>query len=206
MRCCFPTVIALLIGGWSAVADGNASGSKEYVFDEGCLRIVFAESGGKAILTSLSGSDGTEWLARPGESHDLWRLALKGPKGEPFELKSSEARFLTGAAEASSVQLRWQGQEPASPIVDLRVFAGEDHLSHWLLSIEAPDGWSLARCDFPIIPNVALRDGLKLATPFGWGLEYDVKPGMGYAGTYSSCQAGMQFVALYGPPRPRPLS
>ena len=36
-----------------------------------------------------------------------------------------------------------------------------------------------------------------MAAPYGWGLEYDVKPGMGYEATYPSLTAAMPFVAFY---------
>lgn len=200
---CTVCVLILLVWGWTAMADGKASGDRKYVLDEGGLRVVFTESDGKVTLTSLSGPGGAEWLAKPGESRDVWRLWMKGPEGESRELKSSEMPLPTAKRGwALQWEVPWAGaapQPPASAYVSLQVATNEDKpLSEWWLSVALPKGWSVARCDFPIIPDIAVRDGLKLAAPSGWGLEYDVKPGMSYGATYPSCQAAMQFVALYG--------
>ncbi len=195
--------MVLLAGGWATMAGANASGGKEYVIDKGGLRVVFTEMDGKVTLTSLSGPGGTEWLVKNGGNPDLWRLTVEGPDGESREIRSSEMPLRTGQRGWT---LQWGmsmgGKAPEPPEdarVNLEVLPDSEGkpLAEWRLAVWLPKGWSVARCDFPIIDNIAPRDDLKLAAPFGWGLEYDVKPGMGYGGTYPSCQAAMQFVALY---------
>jgi hypothetical protein len=70
-------------------------------------------------------------------------------------------------------------------------------LSYWSLSADLPDVYAVARADFPLLPGLAMREGLKLAVPTGWGLAYDVAPGLAVEAPYPSCHAAMAFIALY---------
>ena len=158
---------------------------KEVVLDSGKLRLVFGTDGS---LKSIS--DGSEWLT--GEGGSLWKLDFRGPDGVTKEVASMDA-ILSGG------RFKWQvplGDKTAEVTMTIRLDKGSP-ISYWTLKAKLPEGWKVIKSDFPIIPNIALTKGLKAAAPAGWGVEYDVKPGMSYGGTYPSCSAAMQFVAFY---------
>jgi hypothetical protein len=140
---------------------------------------------------------GTEWSRPLRENESIWRLALRGPGSATAEL-SGAARSVpivaVGNVDKSLIWLDRLSNEQAQ--VTLTV-SGDARMSRWQLSAVLPDGWKVVRADWPILPNIRTEPGLKMAAPFGWGLEYDVKPGMTYEGTYPSLVASSPFVAFY---------
>ncbi|HET6455646.1 MAG TPA: DUF6259 domain-containing protein [Armatimonadota bacterium] len=156
---------------------------EQVVLDSGKLKLVFGTDGS---LKSLS--DGSEWLTGGGS---LWKLDFRGTDGVTKEVASSDA--------ALDSPFKWQvplGDKSAEVTMTIRLDKGSP-ISYWSLKAKLPEGWKVIKSDFPIIPNIALTKGLKAAAPAGWGVEYEVKPGMSYGGTYPSCSAAMQFVAFY---------
>jgi hypothetical protein len=173
-------IVAIL----SLAAQTQGAMMKEVVLDSGKLKLVFGTDGS---LESLS--DGSEWVT--GAGGGLWKLYLRSSNGEVKEVASSDATYCA--------PLRWTvplGDKSAEVTMTVRLEKGSP-ISYWSLKAKLPEGWKVAKSDFPIIPNIALTKGLKAAAPAGWGVEYDVKPGMSYGGTYPSCSAAMQFVAFY---------
>jgi len=169
------------------------------VLDSGRLSLIFKVSGDRLSFTGLSGDGGPEWLADFSEPESLWRLELRGPDGSSKEVGSGEVALSGLKTGESKVDFTWKvplADQAAVVTMGVRCETGSP-ISCWSLRAKLPDGWKVTRADFPVIPNIELRRGLKLAAPAGWGLEYDVKPGAGYEGTYPSCVAAMQFVAFY---------
>ncbi|HOW19528.1 MAG TPA: DUF6259 domain-containing protein, partial [Phycisphaerae bacterium] len=167
---------------------------------KGGARIAFSTAGGRLALASLRDGKDTEWAGSFGDKDALWRLALRGPNAATVELTSDTASLIAPAVEGTGVRFTWKARAgDGEARVSLSVNAeADDGLSRWQLRAELPDRWRVARADWPILSNIRIRAGLKMAAPFGWGLEYDVKPGMSYDGTYPSLVAAMPFVAFYG--------
>lgn len=166
------------------------------LLDSGRLRLEF-DTGERLVLKSLAGRE--EWLAASGEQHSLWRLAFAGPSGEARETGSADVRLARSEEGEERIEFAWEvplGDAAAVVTMAVRCEKGRA-LSYWSLRAELPQGWAAARVNFPILPGIGLKDGLKLAAPAGWGLEYDMTPGTSYSGSYPSCLAAMQFVALY---------
>ena len=183
----FKTVLALA-SILSLAGQTQGAMMKQVVLDSGKMRLTFGIEGGKLLLTGLSGE--REWLT--GDGGSLWKLDFRGPDNAVKEVASSDA-ILSGG------QFKWQvplGEKTAEVTMTIRLEKGSP-ISYWSLKAGLPEGWKVTESEFPIIPSIALQKGLKVAAPAGWGVEYEVKPGMSYGGTYPSCSAAMQFVAFY---------
>lgn len=155
-------------------------------------------SGHGLALTLVGEALGAEWLRPLGDSGSLWRLALRKSDSATAELTSASASCIE-AEGAGSTRLAfvWLGKlKDGEARVTLTVAEGR-RTTGWRLSAELPGGWKVVRADWPVLPNIRVERGLKMAAPFGWGLEYDVKPGMSYEGTYPSLVTSMPFVAFY---------
>ena len=174
-------IVAIL----SLAAQTKGAMMEQVVLDSGKLKLVFGTDGS---LKSIS--DGSEWLT--GEGGSLWKLDFRGPDDVTKEVASMDAILSEG-------QFKWVvplGDKTAEVTMTVRLEKGS-LISYWSLKAKLPEGWKITKSDFPTIPNIALTKGLKAAAPAGWGVEYEVKPGMSYGGTYPSCSAAMQFVAFY---------
>jgi len=152
-------------------------------------------SGKELMLMGMTGPDGSNWIGKP--AGGLWKLALVSDDGAKCEVGSSEAELAEVRRGTTESTLEWTAKVQEAKLgVKVTIRTPKDcKLSYWSLDARLPDGWKVERADFPIVPNIAAK---KMAAPFGWGLEYDVKPGMGYEATYPSMIAAMQFVAFYG--------
>lgn len=162
------------------------------------LTIRFDTTDGDLSLTEINGADGRNWIAKPGKA--LWKVAWVGPDGKTQEISSDEAELIGAAQSKKGLQFAWEvcvDTEDREVVIEVEARKGKP-LSDWRLTAEAPPGWKVARVDFPIIPDVCDKVATKMAAPLGWGVEYDVKPGMGYEATYPSMSAAMQFLAFYG--------
>ncbi|MBP7934356.1 MAG: hypothetical protein KA354_06875 [Phycisphaerae bacterium] len=192
------------IVGWAAVAlaaDSQATrpgaGRVGLVGEAG---IEFSLVAGRLHLVSLRGGRGMEWVVASSGKASLWGLALRGPGGAAAELESDALSAPEAKGDGSGVGFRWKARVGEGEVqVSLTASSsGHDGLSSWRLGAVLPDGWSVVRADWPILAHLRTGSGLKMAAPFGWGLEYEVKPGMGYEATYPSLVASMPFVAFYG--------
>ncbi len=198
-----------------------SKGSDSVNLENGKVSVTFGTSDKRLALTSISGRGG-ERLGAFGPGASLWKLDLRGPENASREVGSGEAELTGVRAECSGrasvpaipgsrpaqrhghytagrTEFTWTiplGPHSAIVTMSVRLEAG-DPISYWSLKVKLPQGWKLMRADFPIIPNVKQEEGLKLAAPAGWGVEYSMRPGVGYGGTYPSCSAAMQFVAFY---------
>lgn len=161
------------------------------------LNLKFHTSGDQLTMQGMSDVDGGEWLT--GAEGSLWKVTFRGPDGTDKEIGSDDSAFVGSRTAGDVTELTWKsalGDTAAEVTVSIRTDSGSS-ISHWSLRAKLPDGWRVTRADFPIIPGIKHRRGLRFAAPAGWGLEYDVKPGVAYEGTYPSCMAGMQFMAFY---------
>lgn len=187
-------LICLLL---SATVEAGPSGAISLRTGE--LTVGFDTTSGNLSLTELSGADGRNWIAKPTEGA-LWRIAYSGPDGAVEEIGSDKAEMIGVAHCANGLQFVWEvglGTEDREVVMEVHAKKGKP-LSYWSLKAELPPGWKLTRADFPIIPDISTKAATKMAVPLGWGLEYEVKPGMGYEATYPSMSAAMQFLAFYG--------
>ncbi|NLC58472.1 MAG: hypothetical protein GX774_16685 [Armatimonadetes bacterium] len=168
--------------------------------DSGKVSLDFQATEGRLALTRLADSDGPEWIGAPAPEARLWTLAFEGPEGAAREVTSSQAVLAGARKRGERVTFTWRvplEAETATVTVGVRCPAGSA-LSHWSLAATLPEGWKVARADFPVLSGIRLEAAPKLAAPMGWGLEYDLKPGVEYGGTYPSCAAAMPFAVFYG--------
>lgn len=163
----------------------------------GDMTLVFAGKAGRLTLRELS-SGRTQWLNAAGEDASLWQLALKGPGTQTSDVPAAALTVSRVDEQPGRVAIQWSGDAAKGVLgVEMAVRAEpEKSLTHWSLSAKLAQGWAVARADFPRLPNIALRRGLKFAAPAGWGCQYKVQPGMSYGGTYPSVMAAMQFAAF----------
>ncbi|HUV04374.1 MAG TPA: DUF6259 domain-containing protein [Armatimonadota bacterium] len=189
----------LLLGASVRVQCNISPSGQNVVLDSGKLKLTFNVSGGRLSLQGLAAADGREWLGNSGDAGSLWRLAFQGPEGMAKDLGSSDAILSDAAGRRDRADFAWTvplAEQAAEVTMAVRVEPGNP-ISYWSLRAKLPDGWKVSRADFPIVPNIKRHKGLKMAVPWGWGLEYDVEPGTQYDGSYPSCQAAMQFLAFY---------
>jgi len=141
---------------------------------------------------------GPGWTGPLGEKDLLWRLALRGPDSATAELTSASVPWIEAeGAGSTAYTFVWLGELKNGEVrVTLTITEGR-RATGWRLRAGLPDGWKVVRADWPILPNIRTEPGLRMAAPFGWGLEYDVKPGMSYEGAYPSLVTSMPFVAFY---------
>ena len=167
--------------------------------DSGKLVVEFANADGRLALAGLRLAGGTEWAAPAAPEDSLWKIALKGPDGKALELTSAGSRLSGMRCSAEKARFMWAAPEgePAITVEMTVQLARGSALSCWQLSARLPQGWKAERFDYPLLPNIRRPDGMKLAAPVGWGVEYPMTPGETYHGRYPSCAAGMQFMALY---------
>lgn len=191
-------LILLICLVFAATAQAGPAGV--YSLKTGALTVGFDITGSNVSMTELSGTDGRNWIAKPAKG-PLWRIAYTDSKGNAKEIDSLQAEAIhTAVHSANSLQFAWEvdlGEHDREVEVTIEARKGSP-ISHWSLRAELPDGWKITRCDFPILPHISTEAAKKMAVPFGWGLEYDVKPGMSYEATYPSMIAAMQFLAFYG--------
>lgn len=193
---CLPVVNSW---GENAMKQDKPSGGEMILFTSGKLNIGFEITNGKLAFTELSDASGANWLTSKVEPATLWKMEFRGPDGAEKEITSADVDVTSAKFGQDDIRLAWKsplGDSAATVTMIIRAEM-DSPLSYWSLQAELPNGWKALRADFPIIPNVKLRKGLKYAAPAGWGLEYDVKPGVGYQGIYPSCTAAMQFMAFY---------
>ncbi|MCC6485768.1 MAG: hypothetical protein IT209_13075 [Armatimonadetes bacterium] len=164
----------------------------------GDLKLVFAAESKRLKLQEVS-TGATQWLSEAGEDGSLWQIALEGPESKTSDVSASTLALSHFEQRSGEVLVEWDGDSAQGlTSVQMKVVAdAEKSLTRWSLSATVAAGWTVVRADFPRIPNIALRRGLKFAAPAGWGCEYPVKPGMSYGATYPSVMAAMQFTAFY---------
>lgn len=181
----------------SAAVQADAGG---YSLKTDRLTVGFDTIGGKLHLSELGGTDGHNWICATDKPGPLWTLSLIGDDSSTKDITSSEIELSSADRKDGRLTFAWKtslGDKAISATMSVYAVKG-DNISHWSLKIDLPDGWKVARADFPIIPDISTKIATKMAAPLGWGLEYDVKPGMGYEATYPSMSAAMQFLAFYG--------
>ena len=177
----------------------QAADDESIVLDSGELKLTFSTAGKRLAFQGLSTPGGPEWLDEFGKGSSLWRLAFQGPDGAVKEIGSGDVELSQAKKKQGKAEFAWQarlGDASAEVTTAIRC-TKRSRISYWSLRAKLPHGWKVVRSDFPTIPNISLRNGLKLAAPCGWGLEYNIKPGTSYEGTYPSLQLAMQFIAFY---------
>lgn len=184
---------------------GNLSQGAEMIkhdgiyLNSGKLRLKFDIAGDRLLFTDLSDASGTNRLAETAEPCTLWRIEFRSPDDVSREIGSADCALSDAKPDGDEARFTWRvplDGKAAEVTMSIRLADG-DPISYWSLRAKLPPGWKVIRADFPIIPNVKLEKGLRFAAPAGWGVEYDVKPGAAYEGTYPSCVAAMQFGAFY---------
>ncbi len=138
-----------------------------------------------------------DWCAA-NPTRAAWRLALANENGAVAELTSEAlpAPAITGAGDKR--RFRWSAQHPVRS-VEIAARRLAHGLTGCTLTAHLTDGWRVVRADFPLWKDLAQKPGLKLAAPWGWGIEYDLNSGGRWEATYPSGAMAMQFVALYTP-------
>lgn len=168
------------------------------ILDSGQLRLEFHRQDNGLALTGLRGADGADWLTDWSAGGPLWRLSLRGPEGATTEITSAGAPCVSLESDGSLLRATWSvhlGAVRAQVRASVRL-PQDSGLSHWGLSVLLPHGWAVTAVDLPAIPNLERVPGLTLVAPAGWGLEYDVTPGMAYQAAYPSCVACMPFLVF----------
>ncbi|MHB0998149.1 MAG: DUF6259 domain-containing protein [Armatimonadota bacterium] len=182
-------------------SQGSSAGRLPHsvALSSGELNVQFDINDGKLALTSISGKGIGNWLGSPAGGA-LWRIAFMSDTGAVIDTGSSAQAVSDLSGTANDAVFTWKTPlADKSAVVRMAVSCPKgERLSRWSLKADLPEGWKVVRCDFPLIPNIGLKPGLKMSAPAGWGLEYDMKPGTKYDATYPSALAGMQFVSLYG--------
>lgn len=166
--------------------------------NSGRLKLVFDVSDGKVFLTSLRTGDGYEWLSGSAPEFSIWQAAFESADGTIKEVASRDLILAAMRTSANKTTFTWNvplKTEAAVVNVSIRCPKGS-RLAYWSLAARLPKDWRVIRCDFPLVISTRLN-GLKLAAPSGWGIEYHLVPGTKYEASYPSCQASMQFIALY---------
>lgn len=181
------------------------SGSKDrLVINTGKLVLEFGTHE-KVRFNGLSQTNRDNFINYFGYTDILWRVVLKNAIGKEIEISSAKSEFVTTkiaqrTQNRAKVGFIWRFTLSKKEIGTVLMAIRCEHsssISYWSLNVTLPKGWGVVKTDFPIIPNIKLKKGLKLAVPYGWGLEYNLKPGSVYDANYPSCQAVMQFVAFY---------
>ncbi len=124
-----------------------------------------------------------QWLREDSAPCPLWRLELSGPDGARLEVEAGDASHIARA--------------------DIDARTDESGLRHLSFRAAVRDGWTVTRVDFPVVSGISNHVARTVAVPAGWGLEYDLEPGMRWEGVYPSCMAEMGFVAFVSPHHPR---
>jgi len=188
----------ILIPGGSGWAEAKREGDN-IILDSGRVTIMLNTAGKHLALTGIKEANGPEWITPEVKPSPLWKIAFSDGK-ETKEIGSDEAELRGAETGESSAVFIWKiplDGGSASVTMCIRVHR-HDPLSYWTLRAKLPDGWKVTRSDFPMLPGISASVARKMAAPVGWGLEYDVKPDMGYEANYPSLSCAMQFLAFYG--------
>jgi hypothetical protein len=188
---------SFVLGGMMTVWAAETPSSRLPIPENSAVDVSKATESHQIALSSVVAAVGEEWLKPLGEKEALWRLSLQGPGSATVELDSVEIPFGQEVTKGYSTRLVWNGKAKDIQLQVVLSISWDRRMTRWHLVAILPKGWRVARADWPILPNIRTEPGLKLAAPFGWGLEYDVKPGTSYEGTYPSLVTSMPFVAFY---------
>lgn len=191
MTLCVVVVLILVIFSSAAISDVPAA----QVLDTGKLRVSFDSSEAKALLSEISIPGGRNFIVQPTDL--LWRIALRSDDGGISEFASADATLVGVKSAPGKLTLTWRADNAMEVAVSIRA-PKNSSVSYWSLKATMLDGRQVDRCDFPLMPTISSELGNKLAVPIGWGIQYNMTPGMTYQATSPSMSAAMQFVALYG--------
>lgn len=192
--------ILMVLAGGAAMGSLTTPNDNTLVLDSGKLKIVFDKGNSGLALKSFTDAAGHEWLSEFGPQCILWAIALKGPDGAQKEITSRTAGLVWARRTSRGASFAWSadlGDKQATVNLSVRIPKGSG-LSYWSMAVELPESWQVTRADFPVLPNLRISDGLKLATATCWGIEREVKPGLECRMTYPSMITSMQFVGFYG--------
>ena len=190
-------VIMLICLMVSAAVGADAA---DYSIKTDKLTLAFDTVDGKLAVSELAGAGGRNWICATDTPGPLWRLNLIGDDGSTKDVASSEIGLSSADKKDGKLTFAWKtslGDKTISATMSAHAAKGEN-ISHWSLKVDLPDGYKVNRADFPILPHISMDLAKKLAVPEGWGLEYTVRPGMGFEATYPSMSAPMQFLSYYG--------
>lgn len=197
---------ALLLVLALSVQSGDATASPAPVpptrpchIDSGSFKATFDSPDGKLRLCSLSNGKGMEWINKEADPGSLWALSFVSPEGKTVEVLSSSVSLTESHVKDTAVEFEWDAPvEKKIARITMKVRADKgDPISHWSLKALLPDGWKVTKAVYPIIPNITVANGMKMAAPAGWGIEYQVQSDTAYHAIYPSCSCSMQFIALY---------
>jgi len=176
----------------------------KWTLDSGSVRIEFQVVDKRLVIASLEDKQGREWLGQWPQNASFWLLAVRGPESATVELRSADLAPTvlpqdSQASRGSSLRFAWEAALGGKAgLISLTVRSDpQTGLVLWSLDARLPEGWHVVRAEPLILPNLKIEAGLKMAAPVGWGLEYDVKPGMGYSGNYPSLVASSSFLGFY---------
>jgi hypothetical protein len=199
LTACVWCTLNTVVGGWAA--ENPATRQSPSTAESPVASREETRAFAHGLVVALIGDAlGPEWFQLPGKDDSLWRVALQGPGSATAELTSANTVFSGGRGVGdTATTLAWDGSlKDGQAQITLEVSSDRGaRIVRLHLSATLPTGWRVVRADWPILPSILVEPGLKMAAPFGWGLEYDVKPGMSYEGTYPSLVASMPFVAFY---------
>lgn len=178
---------------------------EQLVLDTGKLVLGF-EVGDRFKWNLASGPDRKKTLfTKPAPEASAWEIELRNPEGEKKIYSESGAQwkgYLLSEEGKNEIhaQFNWavitESGKPCEVNLGVRV-EKDSALSYWSMEVVVPTGWNLLKADFPLISWLPLNKNIVMAAAHGWGLEYDLKPGVKHEGLYPSCLASMQFVAFY---------
>lgn len=183
-------VLVLIIFCSAALADMPAEGK----LDTGRLQVSFDCSKEKALLSEIRMPDGQNFIAQPTDL--LWRMVIIAADGSLKEVAGPDAELVSVKSASDKLTLTWRAEQ-MEVAASIRA-PKNSSVSYWSLKVNLPDGCKLKRCDFPILPTISNELGKKMAAPNGWGVQYNMTPGMTYHSTYPAMTAAMQFQAFYG--------
>jgi hypothetical protein len=169
------------------------------------VSLTFSKRARGIFLTSLrSPARKVEFAAPPDEQEDaVWRLDFRSASGETASISSADGlvEFSTERPDQRTLELRldWDDltvESAGDTDVSVRiVWSADSPITHWSLSVSTEaEKMGLWKCAFPCLPNLS-GEGVKLAVPFGWGLEYQEVLAAGERrGVYPGLANCMQFL------------
>jgi hypothetical protein len=177
----------------------------ELIINTGKVFLEF-DTTGKVRFNWLSQPNGENLLNKFGDNDLLWRVAVKDSKNNDFIISSvnstfTETNVIRNGKNQAILNFIWEykttNKNSIKILITLRC-ESDNPVTYWSMNIpKLPIGWYIIQTEFPMIPNIKLNKGSKIAVPHGWGIEYDLKSGFVYDSAYPYCQTVMQFIAIY---------
>lgn len=160
----------------------------------------------KVRFNRLSQPNGVNLLNKFDDNDLLWRVVVKDSKNKELVLSNVNSKFIKTKVirkgkNQASLNFIWKYRTPDKESIEvwitIRCEFGNP-VTYWSMNIpKVPKDWYIIQTEFPMVQNLKLKKGSKIAVPHGWGIEYDLNPGFVYESAYPYCQTVMQFIAIY---------